>query len=109
MYTFEEAQEKVREFYNSEARALTPMVGEMVILYDDRLYGPEKFGENPPNVELITKEESIYNTVTDDGLLTFNQILDMYDVELLEEVDLIDTKSEAKSKAFVGIPLHKIE
>lgn len=105
-FTFAEAQTAVREFANSEVRALAPMAGEMLVLYDEGNYGPNG-RDSPPNLELITKRESIWETATDTGL-PFEMLLDRYHVEVLAEEDLTHTRSDAKSKAYVGIPNAKI-
>lgn len=105
--TWEEAQEMVREFADGEVRAITPMAGEMVVLYDEGKYGPQG-RDSPPNVELITKADSIWDTWTDDGSMSFRSILEQYELEVLEEVDLSSSSSEAESKAYVGIPKDQI-
>lgn len=106
--TWEEAQEAVREFAQGEVRAITPMAGEMIVVYDKGRYGP-KGRDSPPNVELITKADSIWETWTDDGSMSFRSILRKYPVEVLEEVDLTHSRSDAKSKAYVGVPKNKIQ
>lgn len=107
-FSWEEAQEAVREFTNGEVQAIGPMSGEMVVLYGDGRYGPN--GRNsPPNVELITKRDSIYETYTDCGRLSFKSILRKYPVEVLDEVDLSHTSSDAQSKAYVGVPRERID
>jgi len=106
-FSWEEAQRKVREFRNGEVRALTPMAGEMDVLYDDGRYGPNN-RNSPPNVELITKANSIWDTRTDDESMSFRSILQKYGLQVLEEVDLRHTRSDAKSKAYVGIPKNQI-
>jgi acyl-CoA-binding protein len=106
--TWEEAQQAVKEFRHGEIKAITPMAGEMVVLYDQGRYGPN--GQNsPPNVELITKADSIWETWTDDGSMSFHSIMQKYPVEVLREEDLSHTSSETKSKAYVGIPKGRIE
>lgn len=107
-FSWEEAQEAVREFANGEVRGLQPMTGEMVVLYDDGRYGPNG-RKSPPNVELITRVDSIYDTRTDRGIKSFQQVLDEYPVEVLNEVDLSHTDSDAQSKAYVGIPQERID
>lgn len=106
--SWEEAQERVREFADGEVRALAPMAGEMVVLYDDGRYGPGSLGSNPPNVELITKADSIWDCWTDDGSMSFKSIVEKYDVEVLQEVDLSSHQSDANAKAYVGVPKHQI-
>lgn len=105
--SWEQAQDRVREFAEGEVRALAPMAGEMIVLYDDGKYGPNGRA-SPPNVELITKADSIWDTWTDDGSLSFQSIIEQYDVEVLEEVDLSDHQSDAKAKAYVGVPKNQI-
>lgn len=106
--TWEEAQQSVREFRRGEVRALAPMAGEMVVLYDEGRYGPNG-RESPPNVELITQAGSIWDTWTDDGSLSFRSILKKYPVEVLEEVNLSHTQSDANAKAYVGVPKGNIQ
>jgi len=106
--SWEDAQDAVREFANGEVRAITPMAGEMVVVYDDGKYGPNG-RQSPPNVELITKADSIWDTWTDDGSMSFRSIIKKYPVEVLEERDLSHTRSDANAKAYVGIPEGKID
>lgn len=101
------AQERAREFYD-DMRAVVPLARDGLNLYDEGNYGPRSDRNNVPNVEVITTAESVFDMANETGAFTFRDLLEKHGVAVLDEVDLRNSESEAKTKAYVGVPATEI-